>query len=71
MVCYKVCKIASDICPQLYTYGIAATEGKKVLFEINDVSTDKKLVKKLKRLCNKNKVSPIHLKDIIEDFLVK
>ena len=47
------------------TYGI--TCGNRI---IKDISIDKKKVEQLVELCNKNKLSPIHLDDVIDDFLV-
>ena len=47
------------------TYGITCND-----LIIKDVSIDKQKVETLIDLCNKNQVSPIHLEDIIDDFLV-
>ena len=47
------------------TYGISC--GNRT---IKDISTNKKKVERLVELCNKNKLSPIHLDDVIDDFLV-
>ena len=35
----------------------------------NDISTNKEQVERLVLLCNEFKLCPIHLKDVIEDFL--
>ncbi len=50
---------------EIETYGI--TCGERV---VKDISTDKQKVEVLIDKCNKNNVSPIHLDDIIDDFLV-
>ena len=47
------------------TYGITCND-----LIIKDISIDKQKVETLIDLCNKNQVSPIHLEDIIDDFLV-
>ena len=47
------------------TYGITC-EGR----EIKDISTDKAKVESLINRCNQNNLSPLHLDDVIEDFLV-
>ena len=36
---------------------------------VNDISTDKLFVEKIAKLCRTYKVSPIHLKDVVEDQL--
>ena len=47
------------------SYGITCGER-----EIKDISTNKQKVENLIHLCNEKKLSPIHLDDIIDDFLV-
>jgi len=47
------------------TYGITCENR-----VIKDISTDKKKVESLIKLCNENNLSPIHLDDVIDDFLV-
>lgn len=37
---------------------------------INDISTDKEKVERLVALCNELELSPIHIYDVIDDFLV-
>ena len=41
----------------------------KEVQKISDISTDEKKVALLAELCTKNQLSPIHLLDVIEDFL--
>ena len=36
---------------------------------VNDISTDKLFVEKIAKLCKTYKVSPVHLKDVVEDQL--
>ena len=38
--------------------------------EIYDISTDKEKVERLIALCNEGNLSPIHIDNIIDDFLV-
>lgn len=47
------------------TYGITCGER-----TIKDISTDKQRIEALIELCNSLELSPIHLDDVIEDFLV-
>lgn len=50
-------------------YGIAHTEDSSLSFE--DLTTDLIAITKLVKLCNELDLSPIHLKDVVEDFLVE
>lgn len=36
---------------------------------INDVSEDKEAVRRLVADCNKYELDPVHLRDVVEDFL--
>lgn len=47
------------------TYGISYDNK-----NIKDISTDKNKIEELVTLCNSLSLSPIHINDIIEDFLV-
>ncbi|MBQ7128906.1 MAG: hypothetical protein IJO19_02845 [Clostridia bacterium] len=47
------------------TYGITFND-----IIINDISTEKEKIEKLVSLCNELDLSPIHIYDVIEDFLV-
>ncbi len=57
------------------SYGIAAyadaeTDGSaSVVASVRDVSPDKDRVLDLIKLCNQVELSPVHLFDVIEDFL--
>lgn len=56
-------------------YGIAVysndkNNAKKTLLKaINNITTDKYKLSQLAKACNSCNLSPIHLKDIVEDFL--
>lgn len=55
------------------TYGIVGYEmvnkNRKELIRVSDVSTDKNKVENLIALCNKECLDPVHIYDVIEDFL--
>ena len=57
------------------TYGIAYadfSDGVPVILEtIPDLSTNKERVRQLVKLCTKLQLSPIHLHDVIDDFLAE
>ena len=56
------------------TYGIAAhntTHPETVIACISDIASDKKSIECLVDLCNREKLSLIHLNDIVEDFLCR
>lgn len=54
-------------------YGIAVYEmvnkNRKELIRVSDVSTDKNAVENLIELFNKECLDPVHIYDVIEDFL--
>lgn len=50
------------------TFGIQTTNLKNNII-IKDISTSIEKVNCLVKLCNDNNVSPIHLKDIIDDYI--
>jgi len=57
------------------TYGIGLirfTEDNYIYISnaLSDISVDKLQIANLTNLLNENNVSPIHLKDIVEDFLI-
>lgn len=49
-------------------YGIGYNDDSSLFFE--DLTTNPTLVTNLVKLCNDLNLSPIHLKDVLEDFLV-
>ena len=53
---------------EYFTYGICVTGGgyQKAL---RDISSNKKFVLHMVRLFNRLKLSPVHFKDAVEDFL--
>lgn len=55
------------------TYGIAAIYREDdfllVIDAVSDVSSDLQSVQKLVKLCNSLKLSPIQLRDVLDDFL--
>ena len=50
-------------------YGISYTENSALSFE--DLTLNPIAVAKLVKLCNELDLSPIHLKDVVEDFLIE
>ena len=61
-------KIKNENNKEISTYGI--TYINKPNMVISDISINKKKVENLVELCNKNNLSPLHLMDVIDDFLV-
>ena len=51
------------------TYGIALRGYDEV--QIEDISTDKKFVQYLIRLCNQYQVSPVHLFEVVQDVMTE
>ncbi|MBO5024251.1 MAG: hypothetical protein J6D11_08100 [Clostridia bacterium] len=51
-------------------YGIAAESAGKILERICDVTTDFDEITKLVEKCNKYKLSLVHMKDVVEDFIL-
>ena len=71
-VSYKLTKtVISDGFCSYITYGIAAidTTKKKEVLKIEDIFLDKTKAALFVDKCNKIGLSPIHLKDVIEDML--
>lgn len=58
-------KIKDDTGDERATYGISYNNT-----VIKDVSTNKSKVEKLITLCNELDLSPMHIYDVVEDFLV-
>ncbi len=56
----------------IVTYGIAYVEERdgriEAIASVPDVSSKREVVEKLVRLCNEHKLSPEHLKDMVEDI---
>ncbi len=56
------------------TYGICATcksAGGKTKYTVYDITTNRKNLIQLIKLCNKEQLHICHLADVIEDFLYK
>ena len=55
------------------TYGITAYDpsSNRVIAHIGNITCDKKRLEHLVDLCNRGKLSPIHLYDVVEDFLCR
>ena len=53
------------------TYGIGAyaEDEKTCIAKLHDITSDKNALAELVELCNRLQLSPIHLHDVIEDFL--
>lgn len=51
------------------TYGIIIRKRGSVIRTISDVTTNKKELRKLCRLCNKLRLAPEHIEDVISDNL--
>lgn len=51
------------------TYGISVTDKNGICDKIEDISPDKAEMEKLVSLCNELQLDPIHLEDIVDDFL--
>lgn len=57
---------------QRITYGIAYIDGADVILEaIPDLSINKERVQHFAALCTELHLSPIHLRDVIDDFLTE
>ena len=50
-------------------YGIKLIQAGETKCRISDVTCSYPEIRKLCSLCNRHKLSPMHLEDIIEDFL--
>lgn len=64
-------RITSSKFDDVAVYGIAVIHENVVLNEIANISADKSFVAHLCDLCNRHKLSPIHLADVVRDMLVK
>ena len=59
---------------EIPTYGILVcpkTDERVPLIEIRDVTLDASALSALVALCNLLELSPLHLRDVIDDFLAK
>ena len=61
-------KLGADELDNVASFGIRITmEGDQIDY-VSNVSADREDVEALVRLCNKEKLDPIHLKDVVADF---
>ena len=51
------------------TYGIRASSEETQLAFVSDVSTDESAVRHLAERCTEQQLDPVHLENVIEDFL--
>ena len=63
-------RLFSDDLGSYISFGIAVLDGNdRTVFSVSDISTDKLLVADLCDHCNRFKLDPIHLFDVISDIL--
>ena len=51
------------------TYGIRVSLAERELAFVSDVTADRREIETLVKLCNDGQLDPVHLNDVIEDFL--
>lgn len=71
---YSYCLIPTQVCindMEVTTYGIGVLKNHIMLEYVLDISNDQNAVVSLLNLCDEGQVEPIHLKDIVENFLVE
>ncbi len=73
MVKYKVIKerLISEDGKEYTAYGIKAVENGRETGRVTDIGCTYIPVKKLCVKCNRLKLSPVHLRDVAEDFAAK
>lgn len=65
-----ICHIDGEDQIRYTTYGIKLTNDKgDILLQLADVSTSRAFVENFIDLCVENDVSPMHIKDLLEDYL--
>lgn len=72
MITYILCREAyKSKRSERIAYGIAtyAEDGQTCITKLHDITSDKDALAELVDLCNRLQLSPIHLHDVIEDFL--
>lgn len=50
-------------------YGISVCDEDIILNYISDIFVEKERAEKLAKLCNKNGLDPIHLREVVEDTI--
>ena len=71
---YSYCLIPTQVTlddTEVTTYGIGVLKNHIMLEYVLDISDDQNAVVSLLNLCDEGQVEPIHLKDIVENFLVE
>lgn len=71
---YTYCLIPTIVCVNevdVLTYGIGVLKNNVMLEYVLDISDDHNAVYALMELCDKGQVDPIHLKEIVENFLAE
>lgn len=53
------------------SYGIELSENGCVIERIDDIDINREEVEALCKLCNELYVSPIHFRDVVDDYLAK
>ena len=57
----------------IITYGIACVEEddgtKELITQIPDITTSREKAEHLVKLCNEQKLSPVHLADVVDDMI--
>ncbi len=73
MVKYKVIKerLINEDGRKYTAYGIKAVENGRETARVSDIGCTYIPVRKLCMQCNRLKLSPVHLRDVAEDFAVK
>ena len=72
MITYILCKETyKSKRSERIAYGIAAyaEDQQTCITKLHDITSDKDALSELIDLCNRLQLSPIHLQDVIEDFL--
>ena len=52
-------------------YGITVMSGEREMVSIPDISTNYEDMRRLAEACEKNELDPIHINDVVEDFLAE
>ena len=50
-------------------YGITVMSGEEEILTISDISTNYEEIRRLAEICTNDGLDPIHINDVIEDFL--
>ena len=61
--------LKNDEGEEYLAYGITVMSGDKEIVSVSDVSTNYEDMRLLAETCTRKELDPIHIKDVIEDFL--